>query len=216
MSTSTPTRLYVSTIPSGNCHKVQYLAAHLGLDLEIVALDIMATPSQTRTPAFLQKNPNGRIPVLELADGRCLAESNAILLYLARGTAYLPDDSWLAAKVHQWLFFEQYSHEPYIAVLKFWTYFGGLDKCSPADLERWRTRGEQALDVMHTRLRDHDFLVDSGYSVADMALFAYTQTAEDLEFSLVSRPGITRWLDRVRAQPGFPVIAAVPSRPGHA
>jgi glutathione S-transferase len=194
-------RLYESTIPSGNAYKVSLLLAQRGIPHETVALDILASPSETRKPEFLAKNSNGRVPVLELDDGICLAESNAILCYLADGTELWPEDRLERARTLQWLFFEQYSHEPYIAVLKFWTYWGGLQKLSPADQERLRTRGQAALDVMSQHLTERRFFVGERYGVADIALFAYTQSAAALGFRIA--PSVAAWLDRVRAQPGY-------------
>lgn len=194
-------RLYESAIPSGNVYKVELLLAQLGLSAERVALDILATPSETRRPEFLAKNPNGRVPLLELDDGRCLPESNAILCYLAEGTRFLPSERFARAQVLQWLFFEQYSHEPYVAVLKFWTYWGGLEHCRAEDLERWRTRGQAALEVMEVELRKSPFFVGESYSIADIALYAYTQSAEDVGFRL---GGATKaWMQRVSEQPGY-------------
>jgi len=194
-------KLYESTIPSGNAYKVSLLLAQLGLAHEVAALDILATPSQTRTAEFLAKNPNGRIPVLELDDGTCLAESNAILCYLAEGTDFWPADRLDRARTLQWLFFEQYSHEPFVAVLKFWTYWGGLERLAVAEQERLRTRGQAALDVMAQHLTERAFFVADRYGVADIALFAYTQSAAALGLR-VEAP-VAAWLDRVRAQPGY-------------
>jgi glutathione S-transferase len=200
--------LYDSTIPSGNAYKVQLLLAQLGKQYETRELDILASPSETRLPDFLQKNPNGRIPVLELDDGRSLPESNAILFFLAEGTNFLPRDAFERAQVLQWMFFEQYSHEPYVAVLKFWTYWGGLDKLQPGDLQRIRTRGQAALDVMATHLRSRPFFVGDRYSIADIALFGYTQSAAQVGFSV--DPCVNAWLGRVRAQPGYVPIKRDP------
>src|SRR5262249_2594075 len=161
-----------------NAYKVSLLLAQLRIPHETVSLDILATPSETRRPAFLAKNPNGRIPVLELDDGRCIPESNAILFYLADGTPYLAAGRFERTQALQCMFFEQYSHEPYVAVLKFWTYWGGLDKLRPEDLDRLRTRGQAALDVMEAHLESRAFFVGERYGIADIALFAYTQSAE--------------------------------------
>lgn len=199
-------RLYESTIPSGNVYKVELLLAQLGLSAERVALDILATPSQTRLPEFLAKNSNGRVPLLELDDGRCLPESNAILCYLAEGTRFLPSERFERARTLQWLFFEQYSHEPYVAVLKFWTYWGGLDKCRSEDVERWKTRGQAALEVMEVELRERPFFVGGQYTIADIALYAYTQSAEAVGFRLGD--ATKAWLQRISEQPGhFPIRA---------
>jgi glutathione S-transferase len=201
-------RLYESTIPSGNAYKVRLLLAQLDIPYQAVALDIMADPPETRRPAFLAKNPNGRIPLLELPDGRHLAESNAILFYLAEGTPLLATDLFERAQTLQWMFFEQYSHEPYVAVLKFWTYWGGLDKLRPEELERLRSRGQAALDVMASHLADRSFFVGERYGIADIALYAYTQSAQAIGFSVSD--SLRQWLDRVRAQPRH---AAIPRDP---
>ena len=192
-------RLYDSTIPSGNSYKVRLLLAQLGLDYAVTELDILATPSETRLPSFLAKNPNGRIPVLELDNGRCLPESGAILCYLAEGTALLASEPFERAQTLQWLFFEQYSHEPYVAVLKFWTYWGGLQQLRTDEIARLRTRGQDALDVMATHLTTRTFFVAERYGIADIALYAYTQSAAALGLHVA--PAIERWFERVRAQP---------------
>jgi glutathione S-transferase len=197
----TPIRLYASTIPSGNVYKVELLLAHLGLEVEMVTLDILAEPPETRLPDYLAKTPHGRVPLLELDDGRYLAESNAILHFLAEGTPFLPADPFLRAKVLEWCFFEQYSHEPYVAVLKFWTYWGDLSRCDPRDIERWRTRGQAALDVMALHVDSRPYFVGDRYSIADIALFSYTQSAEAIGYRIA--PSIANWLERVRNQPGF-------------
>jgi len=201
-------RLYESTIPSGNAYKVSLLLAQLGIAHETIGLDILASPSETRHPGFLAKNPNGRIPVLELDDGRCLPESNAILFYLAEGTRFLPQDRFERAETLAWMFFEQYSHEPYVAVLKFWTYWGGLDNCPPDRLELLRDRGQQALDVMGKHLADRRFFVGERYTIADIALFAYTQSAAAIGLQVGQEVG--SWLDRVRREPGYVPIKPDP------
>jgi glutathione S-transferase len=185
------------------------LLHHLGVAYETVELDILASPSETRRPEFLEKNPNGRIPLLELDDGRLLPESNAILFYLAEGTRFLPDTRYGRAETLQWMFFEQYSHEPYVAVLKYWTYWGGLERAEPKDIERWKARGQAALDVMATRLERHDFLAGHHYSIADIALYAYTQSAEAVGYRVA--PGVQAWLGRVREQPGYVNIKRDPT-----
>lgn len=192
-------RLYDSNIPSGNVYKVQLLLHQLGLSYQNVELDLSSTPSETRRPEFLQKNPNGRVPLLELDDGSYLPESDAILYYLAEGTPFFPTDRLARARVLSWMFFEQYSHEPYIAVLKFWTYWGGLEKCKADDIERWKTRGQAALEVMAKHLQSHSYFGAEHYSIADIALFAYTQSAEAVGFAVPA--AVQSWLDRVRATP---------------
>lgn len=192
-------RLYESLIPSGNAYKVSLLLAQLEIPHDTVQLDILAQPSETRRPEFLAKNPNGRVPALELDDGRCLAESNAILFYLAEGTPYLPTDRFACARTLQWMFFEQYSHEPYVAVLKFWTYWGGIENLRPEEIDRLRTRGQAALDVMAGELDKAPFFTGERYGIADIALFAYTQSAEAIGLRVAG--SVRAWLGRVRDQP---------------
>ena len=206
MAPPTPVRLYESTIPSGNAYKVALLLAHLGIEVDVVALDILADPPETRRPEFLARNPNGRIPLLELSDGSYLAESNAILVYFAEGTPYLPADRLARARALQWMFFEQYSHEPYVAVLKFWTLWGGLDKKRPDEIALWRTRGQAALDVMATHLQRAPWFTGAAYGIADIALFAYSQSAASIGFTVP--PAVAAWLSRIPTQPRF-----VPMRP---
>lgn len=186
---------------SGNCFKVQLLLEQLGEPYRWVEIDSAA--GETRTPEFLARNPNGKVPLLELPDGRTLAESNAILCYLAEGSTLLPDDRWLRAQTMQWLFFEQYSHEPYIAVARFIARWLPQDHPRREELPRLRERGYQALDIMEGRLAKHDFLVDAGYGIADIALYAYTHEAPMGGFELVNYPAIQSWLARVESQPGF-------------
>ncbi len=186
---------------SGNCYKVQLLLEHLGQPFRWVEINSIA--GQTRTAEFLVRNPNGKIPLLELEDGRLLPESNAILCYLAEGSPYLPADRWLRAQTLQWMFFEQYSHEPYIAVARFISKWLPADHPRRADLPQLRERGYQALDVMEKHLAARDFFVDAGYSIADIALYAYTHEASIGGFDMDRYPGIRAWLDRVQSQPGF-------------
>jgi glutathione S-transferase len=185
---------------SGNCYKVALALAQLGIPCETVELDIRT--GVTRTPGFLALNPNGRVPLLELDDGTTLAESNAILFYLAEGTPLLPEDRLARARVLQWLFFEQYSHEPYIATTRYWIRFlDAADRFAERIAEN-REKGHAALAVLEKQLADRDFLVDR-YSIADLALFAYTHVAHEGGFDLAPYPAIRAWLDRVRATPGF-------------
>ena len=185
-------------LPSGNGYKVRLLLHQLGIPFERIELDI--TRGESRTPEFLARNPNGRIPTLELEDGSCLAESNAIQWYLAEGTPFLPDDRALRARVLQWMFFEQYSHEPYIAVVRFWIH-EGLDVGKEAEVEERRKRGYEALDVMEGHLGSHPFFVADRYTIADIALYAYTHVAHEGGFDLTPYPAVTSWLERVRSQP---------------
>ncbi|MCH9683156.1 MAG: glutathione S-transferase family protein [Deltaproteobacteria bacterium] len=199
-------RVYDSVLPSGNAYKVHLLLSHLGQQYETVDLDILSDPPQTREPQFLAINPNGRIPTLVLDDGEVLAESNAILYYLADGSDYLPEDRLARAQALRWMFFEQYSHEPYVAVLKFWTYWGGLSTRTAEQVQTWKTRGQAALDVMEQHLTAHEFFAGGQYSIADIALFAYTHSAAPLGFELGA--ATVAWLGRVRAQPGHVPIKA--------
>jgi len=209
-----PIRFYESTIASGNAYKVRLLMHALGIACEIVELDILASPSDTRRPEFLAKNPNGRIPVLELEDGTFLPESNAILHYLAQGTSFVPQSPLLHAQMLQWLFFEQYSHEPYIAVMKFWKFWGGLHNKRPEDIALWRERGQAALQVMQTHLASRSFFAAERYTLADIALYAYTHTAQLAGFDLEAVPAVRAWLARVAAQPGHIPIKNGPGSEG--
>ena len=187
---------------SGNGYKVRLLLAHLGLSYEYVAIDILK--GESRTPEFLKKNPNGRIPVLELDDGSCLPESNAILYYLSQGTPYWPADRFEQAQVMQWMFFEQYSHEPNIATPRFWLTIKGLEK-TPFNLEllaQKQKAGNAALAVMDVHLRSRRFFVANRYTIADIALYAYTHEAPEGGFDLSLYPAVVAWLARVREQPG--------------
>ena len=170
-----------------------------GIPFERIELDILK--GETRTPGFLARNPNGRIPTLELEDGTCLAESNAILWYLAEGTRYLPQERLARAQVLQWMFFEQYSHEPNIATLRFWTHAGFLAERSAfvPDKRKW---GRAALDVMEAHLSDRQFFAAERYSIADIALYAYTHVAGEGGFDLAPYPAIRAWLARVASQQG--------------
>jgi glutathione S-transferase len=183
---------------SGNGYKVRLLLTQLGRPFEHVELDILAR--ETRTPEFLAKNPNGRVPVLELDDGSCLAESNAIQWYLAEGTALLPEAPLDRARVLQWMFFEQYSHEPYIAVVRFWVFSGVADEHA-GEIDEKRSRGCDALQVMEQHLTTNDFFVAGRYSIADIALYAYTHVADEGGFDLAPYPSVRTWLARVAAQP---------------
>jgi glutathione S-transferase len=185
-------------LESGNGYKVRLLLHQLEIPYERVELDILNGAS--RTPEFLAKNPNGRIPTLELDDGRTLFESNAIQFYLAEGTPYLPEDALERARVLQWMSFEQYSHEPYIAVVRFWLH-QGLEREKAEEIDERRSRGYDALAVMERHLVEHDFFVAGRYSIADIALYAYTHVAHEGGFELGPYVAVRRWLERVAAQP---------------
>ena len=196
-------RLY-DYLPSGNGYKVRLLLAQLAQPFELVQLDI--TQGATRTPEFLAKNPNGRIPLLEVEPGKFLAESNAILFYLSEGTAFLPTDRWERAQVLQWMCFEQYSHEPNIATVRFWVHYTELTPERRAAIEQKRPLGYAALDVMERHLASRRFFVGARYSIADIALYAYTHVADEGGFDLGAYPAVRAWLERVRAEPRHVLI----------
>jgi glutathione S-transferase len=196
-------RLY-DYFESGNAYKVRLLLTQLGIAFERVELDILK--GETRSAAFLAKNPNHRIPLLEWPDGRTLAESNAILFHLAEGTPFLPEDRFERAQALQWMFFEQYSHEPYIAVVRFWHFSGQLES-HRSELAAKMEHGTHALGVMEQHLAQRAFFVGERYSVADIALYAYTHVADEGGFELGRFPALGRWLARVRSQPGHIRIA---------
>lgn len=189
--------------PSGNCYKVRLCAHMLSLPLQLVDVDMMG--GETRRAPFLAKNPNGRVPVLELEDGRTLPESNAILFFLGEGTHLVPQDRWHRGQMLQWMFFEQYSHEPSIAVARFWL------KLAPEEQLRerrhlvpeWQAKGNAALAVMETWLSTNPWFAGEEFSIADIALFAYTHCAADGGFDLGAFPAVSAWLTRVEAQPRF-------------
>lgn len=187
---------------SGNGYKVRLLLAHLNIPYEYIPLDILK--GETRTPEFLRKNLNGRIPVLELDDGTCLPESNAILYFLAQGSEYWPVSGLEQAQVMQWLFFEQYSHEPNIATPRFWLTLGQLQD-TPFNkqlLAQKQEQGRQALAVMEAHLQGRDFFVGDRYSIADISLYGYTHVADEGGFVLSDYPSVNDWLVRVTGQTG--------------
>jgi glutathione S-transferase len=193
-------------LASGNGYKCRLLLHQLGIPYERVELDILK--GETRTPEFLAKNPNGRIPALELEDGTVLAESDAILFYLAEGTPFLPEDRLGRAQVLQWLFFEQYSHEPFIAVARFIRHLLPEDSPRWAELPRLEQGGRAALGVMERRLADRPFLAADRYTIADIGLYAYTHVADEGGFDLEPYPAVRAWLARVAGQPGHVPITA--------
>ncbi|MDA7011573.1 glutathione S-transferase family protein [Pseudomonas cerasi] len=186
---------------SGNCYKVKLMLNLLGSEYEWVPVDILN--GETQTPAFLEKNPNGKIPVLELEDGTCLWESNAILNFLADGSSYLPSEPRLRTQVLQWQFFEQYSHEPSVAVARFIQFYLGLPAERMTEYRAMQKAGYRALAVMEQQLDRTPFLVGENFSIADIALYAYTHVAHQGGFDLAPYTGIRRWLGRVKAQPGY-------------
>lgn len=192
--------------PSGNCHKLRLLLGQIGKEYRWVETD--SARGETRTPEYLAKNPNGKVPMIELEDGRVLVESNAILHWLAEDTDFLPDDRWQKAQALSWMFFEQYSHEPYIAVARFICGWTPGDSPRRADLPRLRERGHQALAVMERHLSSHAWFTGERYGVADIALFAYTCVADHGGIALDAYPAIRDWLARVALTPGFVPLPA--------
>ena len=192
--------------PSGNCHKVRLLLEQLGREYRWV--EVRSDDGSTRTPEFLALNPNGKVPLVQLEDGRTLTESNAILFWLADGTGYLPDDAWQRAQALRWMFFEQYSHEPYIAVARFICGWTPLDSPRRAELGKCRERGHAALAVMEQHLSTQPWFTGPDYGIADIALFAYTDVAPHGGFDLSPYPAVRDWLARVRKTPGFVPMAA--------
>jgi glutathione S-transferase len=196
--------LYNSQV-SGNCYKVRLLLAHLGIAYERRELDVVDRSDRAEILGDL--NPALRVPTLVLDDGRALAESNAILWYFAENTQYVPGDSFQRAQVLQWMFFEQYSHEPNIAVLRFWLEYARR-KPPETDLEAKRAGGYAALDAMERHLSSNDYLVAGRYTIADIALYAYTHVANEGGFDLGAYEAIGAWLQRVSSQPGHVPISA--------
>jgi glutathione S-transferase len=191
-------------LPSGNGYKVRLLLTQLGIPFERIEYDI--DRGETRTPAFLENvNANGRVPVLETEEGEFLPESNAILFYLSGGTPLLPDDRLGKARALRWMFFEQYSHEPNIAVARAWLHVFDTEMTEErrTALEAKRRLGYDALGVMEKHLEGNDFFVGGRYSVADIALYAYTHVADEGGFDLDGFPAIRAWLERVSSQPGY-------------
>jgi glutathione S-transferase len=190
--------LYESRV-SGNCYKVRLLFAHLGIEYAREEVDVVERAGREELLGGL--NPALRVPTLVLDDGRALAESNAILWYFADGTRYLPEDPFERAKVLQWLFFEQYSHEPYIAVVRFWVAFA-RERPSDAEIESRRRGGYAALAALERELEQAPYLVCGRFTIADIALYAYTHLAGEGGYDLGRYPAVGRWLGRVAAEPG--------------
>ncbi|MFK8047291.1 MAG: glutathione S-transferase family protein [Halioglobus sp.] len=186
---------------SGNCYKIRLICALLNIEHEWIHVDILAGESGAKK--FLALNPNGKIPLLRLADGRCISESNAILNYLAFKSDLLPDDQFDLAKVQQWQFFEQYSHEPYIAVARFIAKYLGLPDERRGDYESKQEGGHKALSVMEAQLSETEYLVGSRLSTADISLYGYTHVADEGGFDLSLYPAVHSWLDRIRNHPRY-------------
>ena len=196
-------------LDSGNGYKVRLLLAQLRRRYRLVELDIMT--GETRTPEFLARNPNGRIPTLELDDGTCLAESNAILWYLAEDSPFVPRAHLARAQVLQWMFFEQYSHEPNVATARFILKHLPPDSPRRGELPERLKRGRAALAVMEGHLTRHPFFVDDRYSIADIALYAYTHVAEEAQLELAPFPAVRAWLVRVASQPDHIPLTSRPA-----
>lgn len=188
-------------LQSGNCYKVKLVCALLGIEHNWIDINILE--GETQKNDFLEKNPNGKIPVLELDDGRCLSESNAIINFLAADSQLLPTDTFHLAKVQQWQFFEQYSHEPYIAVARFISKYLGLPENRRAEYEAKQAGGYKALDVMETQLKQSAYLTGDRLSNADISLYAYTHVAHEGGFDLAHYPAMQSWIDRIASEPNY-------------
>lgn len=186
---------------SGNCYKIQLLLSLLGKSCDWEEVDILA--GDTQTEAFKQKNPNGKIPLMELDDGRLMSESNAILHYIAAGSPLIPSSTFDYAKMLQWQFFEQYSHEPYIAVCRFIQLYLGLPEDRQSEYEQKQQGGYKALDVMEQQLQTSPYLVGEKLTLADISLFAYTHVAHEGGFSLDDYPAVKNWITLIKDQKQF-------------
>ena len=195
---------------SGNSYKVRLALARLGIPYRLGEVDILQ--GESRTPEFLTKNPNGQVPLLEVAPGRYLAESNAILWYVAGGTRLAPEDRIDRAEALQWMFFEQHSLEPNLGAAYFWLALvrGGRDLQQHA-LENWMEHGYRALNVMETHLKQNDYVAAGHFTIADIALYAYTHLAEQCDFELTDYPAIRSWLSRVENEPGYVPMGWTPA-----
>jgi glutathione S-transferase len=188
-------------LPSQNAYKVRLLLSHLNRPYVTKIVQIFA--GEGRNPAFLAKSPTGAVPVLELEDGRLLTESNAILFYLAQGTPYLPSDAWSQAQVLRWMFFEEDFIQNGLASLRHWTQTGKLARRSSEMIAAKQALSHKTLDILEHSLQGRAFLTDTGYTIADMSVFAYVSRAGEAGIDLVAFPAVTAWLERVRSQPNF-------------
>ena len=186
-------------LPSGNGYKVRLLLTQLQIPFELIQLNILK--KETRTPEFLAKNPNGKIPLLEIEPNKFISESNAILYYLSQNTEYFPQDKYQQAQVMQWLFFEQYSHEPNIATPRYWISILQQPEQYQSQIKQKQKLGYAALNVMENHLKKHDFFVANKYTIADICLYAYTHVAEEGGFNLSKFPAILAWFKRIQSQP---------------
>lgn len=191
---------------SGNCYKCRLAMHQLNVPFERVEVNLKG--GEQHQPAFKQMNLNSKVPVLKIDDQRALPESNAILCFVAEGSELMPASPWARAQVMQWMFFEQYSHEPYIATVRFWKRFSGAPDSFQADIARCMPKGYKALDVMEQHLAQQVFFADNRYSIADIALYAYTHCASDGGYDMGRYPHIRRWLQRVEQTPGFVPMSA--------
>jgi glutathione S-transferase len=197
--------LYNSQV-SGNCYKVRLLLAHLGIPYEREELSVVDRSNREDVLGGL--NPALRVPTLVLDDGRALAESGAILWYFGEGTRFVPEDGYDRAQVLQWMFFEQYDHEPAIAVTRFWLTYSGRAEAFADRLEERIAAGHRALAAMEQHLSHHEYLVGNRMTLADIALYAYTHVAPEGGYELDGYPAIGAWLDRIAAEPGHVPISA--------
>ncbi|QIR93007.1 glutathione S-transferase family protein [Vibrio alginolyticus] len=188
-------------LQSGNCLKVKLLLSFLGIDHQWKHVNIL--DNETKTTEFLALNPNGKIPTVVFDDGRVLCESNAILGYFAENTPYLPMDSYQKAKVYEWLFFEQYSHEPYIAVARFIQKYQGMPEHRLEEYKSLQPGGHKALKIMELQLSKTQFLVGDNISIADIALYAYTHVADEGGFNLETYPNVERWIGAISKLDGY-------------
>jgi len=188
-------------IQSGNCYKVKLVTALLGIEHEWVEIDILA--KQTQSDSFLEKNPNAKIPLLELDDGRFISESNAILNFLAAESELAGSDLYQSIKIQQWQFFEQYSHEPYIAVARFIAKYLGLPDDRKAEYEAKQEGGHKALAVMEQQLAQTPYLVGNKLTAADISLYGYTHVAHEGGFDLGAYPAIQQWIKRIQPHPRY-------------
>lgn len=193
-------KVYGDTL-SGNCYKVKLALSLLGMQYDWQHVDILK--GEARTPEFLELNPNGKVPTIVLDDGRVLYESNAILGYLADNSSLIPADRYAKAQVYQWLFFEQYSHEPYIAVARFIKKYQGMPAERVEEFHNLQPGGHKALAIMEKALQQNDFLVGAEVTIADIALYGYTHVAHEGGFDLAKYPAILAWFDRIRALPNY-------------
>jgi glutathione S-transferase len=191
--------LYNSPV-SGNCYKVRLLLAHLGIPYELRTVDVVDRSNRPELLGGL--NPALRVPTLVLDDGRPLAESGAILWYFGEGTQFVPDARYARAQVLQWMFFEQYDHEPALAVVRFWLAYSGRPEAFADRIEERRAAGYRALDAMESHLDGRELLVGESLTIADIALYAYTHVAHEGGFELDGYPAVRAWLARVAAEPG--------------